>query len=97
MRELFLKQLHLCRLICEEETKRSTDQQIKLLEALQQYFGKKGELEHCSFEQLVTFAERVYDRYLCLAAYDDTCGNYARDPKIYGEFVDIPPNTDSGR
>ncbi|KAK7695975.1 hypothetical protein QCA50_000615 [Cerrena zonata] len=73
------------RLLCEEET--GTKKSGNLLDVLEAYFSPKGELAGCSIEQLDGFAEKVYNRYLRLSAYDDAQDFCHRDEEIYG-----PPN-----
>lgn len=81
----------LYRLTCEYETKSVKPPTTKLLEGLDQYFGDGGPLQDCSYEQLCVFAETIYNKYMCNAAYEDSLGANERTPSIYqDEPEDIP-------
>ncbi|KAK7025401.1 hypothetical protein VNI00_016038 [Paramarasmius palmivorus] len=76
--------LHALSLLCKEKTKTTIRTQTPLIEALNGYFSKGGSsLEKVTFEELEGLAKIVYRRYMCSAAYDDTCYAY-RPGDIYG-------------
>jgi len=77
--------------ICEAHTHVTKSPRTKLLEGLQQYFEAGGPLEDCSFDQLSSFAITVYQRYMCISAYEDALGHSPRDPKVYG----LPSSSDA--
>lgn len=56
---------------------------MSLINGLEHYFDD-GPLKDCSSEQLVVFSQKVYNRYMCNAAYEDALGHAERDPAIYG-------------
>ncbi|KAJ6544427.1 hypothetical protein B0H19DRAFT_1380669 [Mycena capillaripes] len=72
------------RLVCEEETGVTYGPEVKLTNAVSDYFGPNGPLHECSFERVEELATKVYKRYMCTSATEDATGHNTRDPEIYG-------------
>lgn len=63
---------------------------MRLTEILEHYFGPDGELDECSFETLMDFADTIYTRYETLEAFEDCQKSSTWSEEIYGRSAPEP-------
>lgn len=77
-------------MLCQEETDITYGPEVKLTDAVSNYFSPDGPLHECSFKRLEELATKVYMRYMSTSAAEDAAGHSLRDPEIYGTAWTTP-------